>query len=378
MKGKEMEFKFTPATKEKSKLRLAVFGPSGSGKTYSALRIASGMSSKIAFIDSERGSASKYADRFNFSVLELGDSKSIDTYTGAIGAASAAGFDVLIIDSLSHAWQELLEEIDKLAKAKYRGNTWSAWSDGTPKQRQLVDAILAYPGHIIATMRSKTEWTTAQTSAGKSAPVRVGLAPEQGKGIEYEFDMLIELSTDHVANVIKDRTGKYQDKMITKPGEDFGKELIEWLNDGSAPVEKQAHEKKNDKPAEPVQEEQEEQPKTLTRPYEPEVLKRGIMDKAKSYKGSNPPQTTIGVVVANLEKCFAGGDAKSKRHEFLSWLTGKPSIKDVDGAVVLAMKDWLHAIQDSGGEWQPSAMAVKEANKALVAAEKDNGQETLI
>jgi hypothetical protein len=230
-----MAFQFVKATKEQAKLRLALFGPSGAGKTYSALRIASGMSGKLAVIDTERGSASKYADRFEFDVLELED-KTIEVYCQAIDAAAKAGYGVLIVDSLSHAWQELLEEIDKLAKNKYRGNTWSAWSDGTPKQRQLVDAILAYPGHIIATMRSKTEWTTQTNSSGKAQPVRVGLAPEQGKGIEYEFDLLMELSVDHAATVLKDRTGKFQDQIIDKPGEDFGEKLAAWLSSGEAPA----------------------------------------------------------------------------------------------------------------------------------------------
>jgi hypothetical protein len=223
---------FRKATKAQAKLRAAIFGPSGAGKTFSGLRIAKGMAGdgRIGVIDSERMTASKYSDRFDFDVLELDDT-SVNGYIEAIKMAADEGFAVLVIDSLSHAWQQLLDEIDKLAKAKYRGNTWSAWSEGTPLQRKLIDAILRFPGHIIATMRSKTEWQSTSEN-GKSRPVRVGLAPEQGKGVEYEFDLLIEISTDHIANVIKDRTGKFQDKLIDKPGEDFGRELARWLDDG--------------------------------------------------------------------------------------------------------------------------------------------------
>lgn len=227
-------FKFTKATKERAKLRLAVFGPSGSGKTFTSLRLATGLGGKIAFIDTERGSGSKYADRFTFDVLDLPD-HDINTYVAAISSAQAAGYDVLIIDSLTHGWHELLDEVEKLARARYRGNTWSAWSEGTPKQRSLVDAILNFDGHVIATMRTKTEWITQATSNGKTKPVRVGLAPEQGKGIEYEFDLLMELTVEHIATVIKDRTGKYQDKIIEKPGEDLGRELAAWLSEGVAP-----------------------------------------------------------------------------------------------------------------------------------------------
>lgn len=229
---------FKKATKSQAKLRAAIFGPSGAGKTFSSLRIATGLAGsagKIAVIDTERGSAAKYADLFKFDVAEPSD-KTIESYVETI--KQAHGYDVLVIDSLSHAWAELLSEIDRLANAKFRGNTWSAWSEGTPKQRKLVDAILDFPGHVIATMRSKTEWQSTSDGNGKSRPVRVGLAPEQGKGIEYEFDVLFEISPEHIVHVIKDRSGRFQDKLIEKPSEEFGQQLAAWLSDG-VPAESQ-------------------------------------------------------------------------------------------------------------------------------------------
>ena len=239
---------FKKATKAAAKLRAAVFGPSGAGKTFSSLRMATGLGGPIAVIDTERGSASKYSDRFSFDVLELED-QTVQGYVDAIRLAADGGYAVLVIDSLSHGWQTLLEEVEKLAKAKYRGNTWSAWSEGTPLQRKLVQAILTFPGHVIATMRSKTEWTTVDNN-GRKTPQRVGLAPEQGKGVEYEFDLLVEISTEHVANVIKDRTGKFQDKLIDKPGEDFGKQLAAWLADGVPAVVRDSRNAKQAPPAE--------------------------------------------------------------------------------------------------------------------------------
>lgn len=227
-------FGFQKAEKSQSKLRLAIFGPAGSGKTYSALSMAKGIGGKFAVIDTEFGSASKYADRFEFETLILQE-PTVENMVKAINAG--ASYTTLIIDSLSHSWRELLAQVEKLAKAKYRGNTWSAWSEGTPLQNEMVTALLSSPAHIIATMRVATEWTTSQSSNGKTVPQRVGLAPVQGKGIEYEFDMLMEISPEHIANVIKDRTGKYQDKMIEFPGEALGKELVEWLAEGKS-VEK--------------------------------------------------------------------------------------------------------------------------------------------
>ena len=228
--------KFKKATKELAKARIALFGPAGAGKTYSALRIAKGLGVRIAVIDTERGRASKYGDVFEFDVLELIE-KDIDRYIEAIQAAIEGNYDVLIIDSSSHAWKELLQEVERIAKTRYSGNTWSAWSEGTPKQMRFIDALLSFPGHVITTMRSKTEWIIEKDDrTGKSKPVRVGLSPEQGKGIEYEFDLLLEINPDHIATVIKDSTGgKFQDEIIEKPDESFGERLLAWLKQGKKP-----------------------------------------------------------------------------------------------------------------------------------------------
>ena len=221
---------FSKATKKDAKLRLALFGPSGSGKTFTALRIATGLGGPIAVIDTERGSAAKYASKFNFDVAELGEydtSNYIDAMIGAIDG----GYKVLVIDSISHQWEALKDWVSVIAESKFRGNTWSAWSKGTPKQREFVDAMLRFDGHLIATIRSKTEWTTEKSTNGKTRPVRVGITPEQRGGIEYEFDLLIEMSPEHVGTVLKDRTGELQDQMIKLPGEELGKQLADWLSE---------------------------------------------------------------------------------------------------------------------------------------------------
>jgi len=222
---------FQKATKAKSKLRAALFGPSGAGKTYTALAMASGMGKKIALIDSERGTASKYADRFDFDVVDL-SVFTVDEYCNNIDEAARAGYEILIIDSLTHSWEKLCDDVQIIADARYKGNYWAAWSEGTPMQKKLINSLVSFPGHIIVTMRSKTEWQTGGEGS-KTRPIRVGLSPEQGKGIEYEFDILLEITTEHIATVIKDRTGKFQDRIMEKPGKAFGEELVAWLNDGA-------------------------------------------------------------------------------------------------------------------------------------------------
>ena len=174
---------FQKAAKEKAKLRCAIFGPSGSGKTYSALRIANGITGKIALIDTEHHSACKYADKFDFDVANL-ENKNIDYYCHAITEAANCNYNIIIIDSLSHAWEELLEDIEKLTRTKYCGNSFRAWAEGTPKQKKLINALLSCPAHIICTIRSKTEWLMEENGKGRKAPIRIGVAPEQRKGIE--------------------------------------------------------------------------------------------------------------------------------------------------------------------------------------------------
>lgn len=359
-----MTFTFTKASKEQAKLRLALFGPSGSGKTFTALRLATGLGGKVALIDTERGSASKYADRFAFDALQLDtEHRDIKAYCQAIGVAQDAGYAVLIIDSLTHAWHELLQEVDKLARAKYGGNTWGAWSEGTPKQRSLVDAILDHDGHIIATMRTKTEWTTTTDNKGKVRPVRVGLAPEQGKGIEYEFDLLMELTPEHVARVLKDRTGKYQDKVIEMPGEKLGQELAAWLGQGEAPRPKQ-------KPEPPPR-------ANGTRPYAAEVVKRALEQRTKNDDGTPITEAQIGLVAGKLEECFAGHQhAQLKRYSVMSWLVGKESTKDLTKAEASAILNWIlvSSSADDGGYYPLHVAAPAEAAAIVKASLLEAGQ----
>jgi hypothetical protein len=228
---------FKKAERTQLYLRCALFGPSGSGKTMTALRMAKGIAEKMgvsfAVIDTEARSASKYANRFQFEVDDL-EKKTIDNYIASMDEAAKASYKVLIIDSLTHGWRELTDEVDRTTLASNSKSSVLSWAKANPKQKRFIDAILNYPGHLIVTMRSKTEWVIGQGKDGKIAPEKLGLAPEQGKGIEYEFDLLVEMNQSHHAAVTKDRTGKFQDETIEKPGEEFGVALYDWLMSGTA------------------------------------------------------------------------------------------------------------------------------------------------
>jgi hypothetical protein len=227
---------FAKATRKQAKLRLALTGPSGSGKTTAALLIAKGLGGKIACIDTERGSASLYSDIVDFDVQELAPPHSPEAYIAAVREAEAAGYDILIIDSASHEWNGVggcLEINEKLAQTKFRGNTWSAWNETTPRHRKFIDALLQSNMHIICTGRSKTE--TAQTEEnGKKKVTKLGMKTEQRDGFEYEFTVVLDLTHDnHYAIPSKDRTRLFMGdpQQITV---ETGKKLLAWLQSGAA------------------------------------------------------------------------------------------------------------------------------------------------
>jgi hypothetical protein len=231
---------FTKATRKKAKLRLALTGPSGSGKTYSALLLAKGLGGRIAVIDTEHDSASLYAGRAEmpeFEALNLAPPFTPERFIEAVQAAEAGGFNVLILDSITHEWNGAggcLELVDEIARARFKGNSWSAWNEVTPRHRDFLDALLRSPLHIIATMRSKTE--TAQTEEnGRKKVVKLGMKSEQRDGFEYEMTVVLDLVHDgHFATATKDRTGLFAHTDPKPITDETGKELLRWLEQGES------------------------------------------------------------------------------------------------------------------------------------------------
>lgn len=237
---------FQRATKKQAKARIGIIGPSGSGKTYTALKIASGLGQKIAVIDTEHGSASKYADEFEFDVLEL-DTYHPQNYIDGIIEAGKAGYDVLIIDSLSHAWagtEGALELVDKNA-AKYGGNKFAAWRDVTPLHNKLVQSILSATMHVIATMRSKVSYIQTQDEKGRTIIKKVGTEPVQREGMEYEFDIVAEMDLDHNFVVTKTRCKALDGLIVNKPDQAISKTILDWLTDGAAVTHPQQKHEEN-------------------------------------------------------------------------------------------------------------------------------------
>lgn len=230
-----MSITFKKAERKKAKLRLGITGPSGSGKTWGALEIAKGLGGRIAVIDTERGSASLYSHRADFDVLDLDAPYTPERFIAAIKAAEGAGYDVIIIDSMTHEWNGsggCLDIVEDLARSKFKGNSWAAFNDVTPRHRAFLDAMLQSKCHIIGTMRSKTE-TAQSESNGKKQVVKLGMKSEQRDGIEYEFTAVLDIVHDgHYATASKDRTGLFggDPKPITPK---TGEAVLAWLEGGA-------------------------------------------------------------------------------------------------------------------------------------------------
>ena len=228
---------FTKAQRTQARLRLAICGPSGSGKTYSALLLAQGLApdGRIAMIDTERGSGALYSHLADYDVAPLAPPYTPDRYIEMIRQAGEAGYQVLIIDSLSHAWVGeggILDMHDRATQASRSGNSFAAWREVTPRHNALVDALISADLHVIVTMRTKTAYDVTDDGSGKKRPIKVGLAPVQRDGLEYEFTVVLDLSVDgHVATAAKDRTGLF-DGAHWVPSTATGEALRNWMEAG--------------------------------------------------------------------------------------------------------------------------------------------------
>lgn len=243
---------FKKAERQQAKLRLAFSGPSGSGKTFSALLVASGIGGKIALIDTENHSASLYAGEDGippFDTLEIEPPYTITKYVDGIKSAVANGYNILVIDSITHAWAGEGGLLEKKGALDMRGgNSYTNWAPVTKEHELFKSMLLNCDINLIVTMRSKQDYVLEQNERGKSVPKKVGLAPIQREGMEYEFALVLDMGMDHQASVTKARIRGF-DGRIFKPTKKTGEELVSWLREGK---EIQATETKSVHPLEAV------------------------------------------------------------------------------------------------------------------------------
>ena len=219
------------SSRTQAKIKLALQGCSGCGKTMGSLLIAYGLTnnwSKIAVIDSENASSDLYAHLGSYNVLSLNE-YTPEKYIEAISICEKAGMEVIIIDSISHCWDYLLD-----FHANLQGNSFANWARVTPRQNAFIQKILSSPCHIICTMRSKQDYVLNEKN-GKMIPEKVGLKAVQRDNVDYEFTLVLDLDIKHHAVASKDRTGLFMGRPEFTITPNTGKEILNWCNTASAP-----------------------------------------------------------------------------------------------------------------------------------------------
>lgn len=226
---------FTQATRTSTKARVALCGPSGSGKTWTALTLAHALGDRIAVVDTEHGSASKYVGVNGWQFKTVNPSSfSPKSLTSLLAEAAGDGFDVFVLDTWSHYWMGVDGMLDQADRRATNSNNFSGWKAVRPEEREMIDALIAYPGHVVATLRVKTEWVIEENERGKKVPRKVGLKPEQREGVDYEFDLVGDMDHDNTLTVSKSRIPALTRAVIQQPDMELGKTIRSWLEDGES------------------------------------------------------------------------------------------------------------------------------------------------
>ena len=231
---------FSRARKEVACLRVALEGIAGSGKTTAALDMATELANgrDFAVIDTEEGSASLYADRYSFDVLKLKSFAPAD-YIAALDEARRAGYPVVILDSISHEWDAVLRIANMTGQA-------GGWRNATPAHDAFVNAMLRYPGHVIATMRQVKEYQEGSWAGKGTAPKAIGTKAKQREGMDYEFSIVLSLDREtHTLVATKTRCPELDGRTYSR-GAEVAAVLKRWLT--SAPASEVAPQPR---PAEP-------------------------------------------------------------------------------------------------------------------------------
>lgn len=245
---------FQKAERKLTNPTIAITGPTGSGKTFSGLRLAAGiaktMGGRFAVIDAENGSASLYSEFFDFDTLNLTPPFTTEKYIEAIALAEKSGYVAVLCDSITHAWAGeggLLEQKAQL-DARPNSNHWTNWNPIKAKDTKFKNAYLhSSVPFFIATMRSKMEYAQTE-NGGKKKIEKMGMAPVQSDGIEYEFSVVMDVAMNHECEVTKDRTHLFRQTKIFQITEDTGRLLVEWRNSGKKTVVETAPEKSEPQP----------------------------------------------------------------------------------------------------------------------------------
>lgn len=239
------------AKREQIKVPIMITGASGSGKTVSALLIAKGIVEKkfpgmsaeeqwekIGLIDTEHKRALLYADT-TVAKTEIGEFLHVDfeppftvnRYIEAFEALKEASVEVVIVDSLTHAWSGeggILEQVETIQKGNPKMQMM-AWNRVKPLEKQFLNLVTGSSVYVIGTARSKQAYDMNKTD-GKTQVVKMGLKPDQKDSLEYEFAISIRIDQDHIAEATKDNSNLFGTPFEITP--EVGQKIYEWSSEG--------------------------------------------------------------------------------------------------------------------------------------------------
>lgn len=223
------DLQFRKAARKQAKIKIGLQGSSGSGKSYSSLLLAFGLVSdwsKIVVIDSENNSADLYAHLGEYNVIPISAPFTPEKYVEAISLAIQHGMEAIVIDSISHEWEYLVDYHSNM-----QGNSFQNWGKITPRHNAFINAVLQAPAHVIATIRSKQDYVLSEKN-GKMVPEKVGLKGITRDGMDYELTVVFDVDARHLAKASKDRTNLFVNKPDFQITVDTGKQIRAWCEMG--------------------------------------------------------------------------------------------------------------------------------------------------
>lgn len=228
------------ATRRKLLLRAVISGATGSGKTCTALRLANALvaryGGKIGIIDTQNKQSLDYAetefDPHGFYPIHLPTGRP-EAYINAISRFQRAGdFSVVIIDSLSDAWQGeggVLEQAGDDAQFK-------DWGPAKKGNFKLMTTIQRAPFHIIATVLADTQYLIKTGADGKiqkgDGISVVGTKPIQDKKTMPKFPLQLAMDEYHYMTVVRTSFSPFDRQKVNKPDETFWEPYLEWMDKG--------------------------------------------------------------------------------------------------------------------------------------------------
>lgn len=188
-------------TRQGSKLVLGFVGESGSGKTLSALYMALGMAKgngtgegagRVGFIDTENGRSRLYSEdevvkaNGGFDMIELAAPYTPERFLEAIETFDEAGYPVVVVDTVSHEWNNTGGVIDQVDTDPGKSE-FAKWNKPKKKHARFFNGALQAKCHLIFCYRAKEKLKQAKDEQGKSVIVSNGIQPIQDSAMIYDM-----------------------------------------------------------------------------------------------------------------------------------------------------------------------------------------------